>query len=59
MDWLYETQNVSLAYTFELRDHWQGAYGFILPADQIIDASLEATDGIVAMVAEIRRQELF
>lgn len=59
MDWIYATWNVSLAYTFELADHWQIAYGFILPADQIIDACLETTDGIVAMVAEIRRQELF
>lgn len=50
MDWVYDKQNVSLAYTFELRD--LGDYGFVLPRSQIVPNSLEIIDGLVAMVKE-------
>lgn len=50
MDWVYDKLNVSLAYTFELRD--KGDYGFVLPRSQIVPNSLEIIDGLVAMVKE-------
>lgn len=56
IDWMYEKQNVSITYTIELRD--SGRYGFLLPADQIIDNCLETKDAIIAMVAETRQFDL-
>lgn len=50
MDWVYDKLNVSLAYTFELRD--TGDYGFVLPRSQIVPNCLEIVDGLVAMVKE-------
>jgi len=38
-DWYYSKANVTIAYTFELRD--TGRYGFILPANQIIPTGEE------------------
>lgn len=55
VDWAYGVQNITVGYTFELRDHREGSYGFILPANQIIDNCLETKDGILAMVADTRR----
>jgi len=54
VDWTYGVQNITVGYTFELRDRRGGSYGFILPADQIIDNALETRDGIVAMIAATR-----
>lgn len=47
-------QNVTIGFTFELRDRRGGSYGHILPANQIIDNCLETKDGIVAMVRKTR-----
>lgn len=46
-DWAYE-QNISLSYTFELRD--KGQHGFILPADQIVPTARELLDGFIELV---------
>lgn len=53
MDWVYDNRNVSLSYTFELRD--TGDYGFVLPTSQIIPNSLEIIDGLVAMFKEAKQ----
>lgn len=52
---MYERENVSITYTIELRDVRGGSYGFILPANQIIDNCLETKDALIAMVAETRQ----
>lgn len=51
-DWLKGVHNLDISYTIEFRD--KGAYGFILPPDQIMPNALEMFDGIKAMVAECR-----
>eukprot|EP01087_Luapelamoeba_hula_P020110 TRINITY_DN6793_c0_g1_i1.p1 TRINITY_DN6793_c0_g1~~TRINITY_DN6793_c0_g1_i1.p1 ORF type:complete len:436 (+),score=80.70 TRINITY_DN6793_c0_g1_i1:40-1308(+) len=38
-DWWYESANVPITYTFEMRD--TGAYGFLLPPNQIIPTGQE------------------
>ncbi|EAT39608.1 AAEL008599-PA, partial [Aedes aegypti] len=52
VDWAYGAANISLAYTFELRD--QVEYGFILPADQIIPNAEEVLAAFVGMIDEAR-----
>lgn len=47
MDWAYE-QNITLSYTFELRD--TGKHGFVLPADKILPTARELLDGIIEFV---------
>lgn len=51
MDWAYE-QNITLAYTIELRD--LGKYGFLLPADQIAPTARELLDGLIEFVQAAR-----
>ncbi|XP_055308561.1 uncharacterized protein LOC129572592 [Sitodiplosis mosellana] len=51
-DWVYDSLNVLLSYTFEFRD--TGRYGFVLPANQIIPNSLEVIDGLKAMIKEAK-----
>jgi len=52
MDWAYGVAQAPLAFTFELRDVLNGAYGFLLPADQIIPNCEEFMDGLQALIAE-------
>lgn len=51
IDWAYAERGVS-AWLFELRD--RGQYGFLLPADQIVDAAEEAWAGLLALTASER-----
>lgn len=46
-DWTYDVANVTLTYTYELRD--TGRYGFLLPANQIIPNGEEYLAGIAAL----------
>ncbi len=50
IDWTYDTTN-SLASSFELRD--EGQNGFVLPADQIVPASQECVEGLLAAAAQL------
>lgn len=53
IDWAYGTQNVSLAYVFELRGPPGGVgSGFLLPSDQIIPNGVEFVEGLTAMVKQ-------
>ncbi|CAG2173202.1 unnamed protein product, partial [Oppiella nova] len=44
----YDKEGVTIAFALELRD--KGAYGFVLPADQILPASKETWAGIKAVI---------
>lgn len=55
IDWVYDKNGLRLAFAFEFRDHRDGPYGFILPADQIIPNAVEVLDGLKAMICEARR----
>lgn len=50
VDWTYGYAGITLSLTFEFRD--TGAYGFVLPADQIIPNAQEAKAGVIAYVQE-------
>lgn len=50
IDWIRGDQDTQLAYCYELRD--TGAYGFLLPANQIIPTGEETLDSFVALLAE-------
>lgn len=52
VDWAYGAVNIPLSYTFELRD--QGEFGWILPADQIIQNAEELLAAFVGMIDEAR-----
>lgn len=54
-DWIYGVKNVPFAATIELRDN--GRYGFLLPADQIVEVCTELTDGMIGLIkaAEMER----
>ncbi|XP_051858668.1 zinc carboxypeptidase A 1-like [Drosophila albomicans] len=55
VDWVYGTQDVRMAFCYELRpSSTSHATGFRLPAAQIIPASEELLDSIVAMVSEVK-----
>lgn len=54
IDWVYDIEGIKLTYGFEFRDDRNGAYGYLLPADQIIPNALEAFDGIKVMIVEAR-----
>lgn len=47
MDWVRGTYKTPITFTYELRD--TGRYGFILPANQIIQTAEETLDSLVAM----------
>lgn len=51
IDWAHATQNINLAYAFELRPHGEG-FGVLLPTDQIIPNSVEFIDGLRALVEQ-------
>ncbi|XP_062141796.1 zinc carboxypeptidase A 1-like [Drosophila sulfurigaster albostrigata] len=54
-DWAYGTQDVRMAFCYELRPSSNSILtGFRLPAEQIIPASEELLDSIVAMAAEVK-----
>lgn len=53
-DWVRGEHNIPLSYTIELRDHRDGNYGFVLPADQILPNCIEIFAGLQAMVNEMR-----
>lgn len=52
IDWAYGTQNVSLAYVFELRGPPGSGSGFLLPSDQILPNGFEFIEGLRAMVKQ-------
>jgi hypothetical protein len=52
IDWVDAEIRPNLTYIFELRD----LFNFELPADQIIDNSIEAFASIVAMLKEGQRR---
>lgn len=54
MDWVYETLNVPLTFTFELRGMPNSTDMFILPADEIEPSGWETLDAFVAMLQEGR-----
>ncbi|KAH8376539.1 hypothetical protein KR093_000049 [Drosophila rubida] len=55
VDWAYGTQDVRMAFCYELRPSSNSILtGFKLPAAQIIPASEELLDSIVAMAGEVK-----
>jgi len=50
-DWAHGVLNVDLTFTFELRD--KGAYGFILPANQILPSCYEFEDGLASIIEDL------
>lgn len=52
MEWAYGELDVKLAYTYELRPKAGGVNGFALPPKQIIPASLETFDSVIALIEE-------
>ncbi|XP_018325360.1 carboxypeptidase B-like [Agrilus planipennis] len=52
-DWVKGTYGPRIVYCFELRD--SGQYGFLLPADQIIDTSEETILSLVTLVEQMFR----
>lgn len=56
VDWTYGAQGITISVTFEFRD--TGAYGFVLPADQIIPNAEETRAGVIALVQEAGARNL-
>ncbi|XP_016976876.1 zinc carboxypeptidase A 1 [Drosophila rhopaloa] len=55
IDWAYGTQDVRMSFCYELRPSSTSYFtGFRLPAEQIVPASEELLDSIVAMVDEVK-----
>lgn len=55
VDWAYGTQDVRMAFCYELRPSSTSYLtGFKLPAEQIVPASEELLDSIVAMATEVK-----
>lgn len=50
-DWAYDSARIQYTYALELRD--TGAYGFLLPADQIIPTGEETWAGLMAAVSAV------
>ncbi|EDW28474.1 GL18934 [Drosophila persimilis] len=60
VDWAYGTQDVRMAFCYELRPSSNSIItGFKLPAAQIVPASEELLDSIVAMAAEVNNLGYF
>nr|Q29NC4.1 RecName: Full=Zinc carboxypeptidase A 1; Flags: Precursor [Drosophila pseudoobscura pseudoobscura] len=60
VDWAYGTQDVRMAFCYELRPSSNSFItGFKLPAAQIVPASEELLDSIVAMAAEVNNLGYF
>uniref|UniRef100_A0A1A9WBX1 Peptidase M14 domain-containing protein n=1 Tax=Glossina brevipalpis TaxID=37001 RepID=A0A1A9WBX1_9MUSC len=55
-DWAYGMKNIPFAATIELRD--SGHYGFLLPADQIIEVCNEFTDGMVGLIKAAEKETI-
>ncbi|XP_039449443.1 zinc carboxypeptidase A 1-like [Culex pipiens pallens] len=59
VDWAYGTQDVKIAYTYELRpsdDSWDG---FVLPPSQIIPTGEETLDSLVTLLEETAKRGYF
>jgi Zinc carboxypeptidase/Carboxypeptidase activation peptide len=58
MDWAYDTLDIPIAYTYELRpkDGWNG---FQLPAKEIIPTGEETLDSVVTILKESKRLGYF
>lgn len=54
-DWAYEKANIKYSYTIELRD--TGSYGFLLPRQQIIPTGEETFNGLLAMIAQMEKND--
>ncbi|XP_055597876.1 zinc carboxypeptidase A 1-like [Uranotaenia lowii] len=52
VDWAYGTLDVKIAYTYELRPDGSSAYGFELPANQIVPTGEETLDSLVTLIEE-------
>ncbi|XP_017075722.2 LOW QUALITY PROTEIN: zinc carboxypeptidase A 1 [Drosophila eugracilis] len=60
VDWAYGTQDVRMSFCYELRPSSTSYFtGFRLPAEQIVPASEELLDSIVAMTAEVNNLGYF
>ncbi|XP_064553985.1 zinc carboxypeptidase A 1-like [Drosophila montana] len=60
VDWAYGTQDVRMSFCYELRPSSNSILtGFKLPAEQIIPASEEVLDSIIAMVGEVKKLGYF
>jgi len=55
MDWAKEKLNVSLSYTYELRD--EGRYGFLLPPEQIMASAEEFMASLQPIVDALRNMQ--
>lgn len=56
-DWAHGYHKTPLSMCFEFRDN--GAYGFVLPADQIIPNAEETLDALIAMLAKAKTMGYF
>lgn len=54
-DWAYEKAGIKYSYTMELRD--TGAYGFLLPKQQIVPTGEETFNGLLAMIQQMEKNE--
>jgi len=54
-DWAYEKAGIKYSYTIELRD--TGAFGFLLPKQQIIPTGEETFNGLLAMIAQMEKND--
>jgi len=54
-DWAYEKAGIKYSYTIELRD--TGNYGFLLPRQQIIPTGEETFNGLLAMIAQMEKND--
>jgi Zinc carboxypeptidase len=52
LDWVKGTLGTNVTYAYEFRD--EGRYGFSLPANQIIDNSVEVFASLVAIMKEAK-----
>ncbi|XP_063227975.1 zinc carboxypeptidase-like [Bacillus rossius redtenbacheri] len=52
-DWARGTAEIPIAYCYELRD--LGAFGFLLPATQIVPSGEETLDSFITLVTEARK----
>ncbi|XP_020800488.1 zinc carboxypeptidase A 1 [Drosophila serrata] len=60
VDWAYGTQGVRMSFCYELRPSSNSIFtGFKLPAEQIVPASEELLDSIVAMADEVKNLGYF
>lgn len=53
IDWVKEELKVPLVYCYELRDN--GAYGFVLPNEQILPNNLEVMDSLLELIFQAKR----